>query len=345
MNLLLISPHPGFGGASTANQNIARSLKIAGHQVIYMDEYFPKEIGENIDITIDYYPIHQNGIKKQIRTYKYLSSLKPDAILLGMPIVGLINIVILLIFRLRGVKIGCIFHSLSLSNSFKGKTIDFIISCFTIICSHLFMVSKYTLISWQKFWFIKFRKNSTFVIHNVIQNKEQKFHKRDHENIRLGFVGRFSDEKQPVIFCELAKHYHNKNIKFVAFGDGPLFEECNNKYANYVDFHGYCNDMDIIYNSIDILLSTSKFENCPMIILEAARYGIPTIAPNVGGIPEIIQPGENGELYVNYDMNEIRDKIDKIINNYQYYSEKALDFIKLYTAEKKAHEWNNALNK
>ena len=82
-----------------------------------------------------------------------------------------------------------------------------------------------------------------------------------------------------------------------------------------------------------------------MIILEAAQYGIPTIAPNVGGIPEIVQPGENGELYDNYNINEIKDKVDKIINNYLHYSKKSLDFIKLYTAEKKAHEWNNALKK
>ena len=97
MKIIIISPHPGFGGASTANQNIAKSLMIAGHQIVYMDEYFPKELESKSNLHIDYYPIHQNGIRKQIETYKYIKSLNPDFIILGMPIIGVINLIIMTI--------------------------------------------------------------------------------------------------------------------------------------------------------------------------------------------------------------------------------------------------------
>lgn len=341
MKILLISPHPGFGGASTANQNIAKSLVITGHEVIYMDEYYPKN--KEIAFTIDKYPIHQNGIKKQFQLYKYLISLKPDAIIIGIPIIGIYIWIAMIILRIKGIKIGSIFHSLSLSNSYKGKMIDFLISCFTLTCSHLFFVSNYTLISWQKYWFIKRRKSSSYVIYNVIENNKRNDKKERDNFIKIGFVGRFSDEKQPHIFGETAQLYkNNNNVKFIAFGDGPLLDECKQKYADYVEFRGFNNNLDNIYNSIDILLLTSKFENCPMIILEAALYGVPSIAPNVGGIPEIIQKGNNGELYNNID--EIQSKIEVIINNYSHYSQTASNLIKSYTIEAKSEEWNTALN-
>lgn len=343
MKILLISPHPGFGGASTANQNIAKSMTFAGHDVIYFDEYYSRENIDASELSIDLYPIHKNSFKYQYKTYKYLTSLKPDAIILGMPIIGIHIWICMIALRLKGIKIGCIFHSLSLSQTIKGNIIDFLISCFSMTCTHLFFVSSYTLKSWKKFWMIKGRNKSSFVIHNAVDYKQLIKHKKKIADIRIGFVGRFSEEKQPHIFCKIAKaNKKHERIKFIAFGDGSLLNECKEKYSNVVDFRGFCNNTDEIYNSIDILLLTSKFENCPMIILEAALYGIPSIAPYVGGIPEVIQSGNNGELYNN--TNDIQSKIQTIINNYSHYSIAASNFIKSYTIEAKSEEWNKALN-
>ena len=42
------------------------------------------------------------------------------------------------------------------------------------------------------------------------------------------------------------------------------------------------------YNDIDIFINTSESEGVPVSIMEAMSYGVPTIAPNVGGISEIV---------------------------------------------------------
>ena len=44
------------------------------------------------------------------------------------------------------------------------------------------------------------------------------------------------------------------------------------------------------------LVNTSNYEGLPVSFMEALSFGIPIIAPNVGGIPEIVEHGVNGFL-------------------------------------------------
>src|SRR5262249_21215952 len=37
-------------------------------------------------------------------------------------------------------------------------------------------------------------------------------------------------------------------------------------------------------------------ENCPMVVLEAMAAGVPVLAANVGGVPDLIEPGQTGWL-------------------------------------------------
>lgn len=46
---------------------------------------------------------------------------------------------------------------------------------------------------------------------------------------------------------------------------------------------------------VDVFINTSESEGIPVSIMEAMSCGIPVIAPNVGGIPEIVRP-DNGVL-------------------------------------------------
>ena len=57
-------------------------------------------------------------------------------------------------------------------------------------------------------------------------------------------------------------------------------------------------DVNALYmdKSFDVFLNTSRKEGTPVSIMEAMRFGIPVIAPNVGGIPELVTP-EVGWLY------------------------------------------------
>ncbi len=50
-------------------------------------------------------------------------------------------------------------------------------------------------------------------------------------------------------------------------------------------------------NPVDLFVNTSSSEGLPFSIMEAMSYGIPVAAPDVGGIKELVVPGQNGFLW------------------------------------------------
>ncbi len=62
-----------------------------------------------------------------------------------------------------------------------------------------------------------------------------------------------------------------------------------------------------------VLVLPSYMENNPNVIMEALVVGIPVVAYNVGGIPDLIESGYNGYLVEPGNINELAEKIEKII--------------------------------
>lgn len=50
------------------------------------------------------------------------------------------------------------------------------------------------------------------------------------------------------------------------------------------------------YRSSDLLVLPSHSEGTPLVVMEALSCGTPVLAARVGGIPELIEPGRNGDL-------------------------------------------------
>lgn len=72
-------------------------------------------------------------------------------------------------------------------------------------------------------------------------------------------------------------------------------------------------DMPKIYNRSDILVVTSIYENCPTNILEAMSSKTLVVAPNVGGIPEIINDKYNGLLFDTGNVLQLVDILTNVI--------------------------------
>lgn len=115
----------------------------------------------------------------------------------------------------------------------------------------------------------------------------------------------------------------NIQVKWDHFGDGEMSDEikkfANSKLRSNIEciFHGNVSN-DSIYDfyknnaeNIDFILNVSDLEGIPVAIMEAAKYRIPAIARNVGGIPEIvlkeflIEPGENDKEAVDNIVSKI----------------------------------------
>jgi glycosyltransferase involved in cell wall biosynthesis len=68
-------------------------------------------------------------------------------------------------------------------------------------------------------------------------------------------------------------------------------------------------------NVMDIFVSSSVKEGCPLVILEAMACQKPVVATRVGGVPELVVDGENGILVSPKDSKAIAEAVLYLLNN------------------------------
>ena len=71
------------------------------------------------------------------------------------------------------------------------------------------------------------------------------------------------------------------------------------------------------YRSLDLYLNTSVHEGIPMSILEAMAYSLPVVAPDVGGISEVVSNSEDGYLIEKRDPWAFAEKCFLLYENRQ----------------------------
>jgi glycosyltransferase involved in cell wall biosynthesis len=68
------------------------------------------------------------------------------------------------------------------------------------------------------------------------------------------------------------------------------------------------------YGLSDILIGAADVESMPRSILEAMAFGMPVVATNIFGIPELVREGENGWLVEPNDLRSLTDGIDRALS-------------------------------
>lgn len=139
-------------------------------------------------------------------------------------------------------------------------------------------------------------------------------------------VGRIVEMKQYQLviqaFQEVRKN-HPKAILTIV-GDGPdkkrLLTYVHDSEIQGVEFVASGVDVSTYYKRSKLHVMASKWEGNPMVILESLSYGVPTLAPSVGGIPDVIRHFENGILFgepylqnLIYYMNLLMDDEELLI--------------------------------
>lgn len=132
------------------------------------------------------------------------------------------------------------------------------------------------------------------------------------------FAGKLIPKKRPLDFIEAlgAAHDANPEIFGLVTGDGPLkapMENAAQEKKTAVTFTGFLNqsDMPKAYAVSDCLVLPSDVgETWGLVVNEAFACGLPAIVSDrVGCAPDLVMPGETGEVYRCADKGRLSDII------------------------------------
>lgn len=179
---------------------------------------------------------------------------------------------------------------------------------------------------------LKYPEEKTSVIRRGIPIKELKSSQtkyrlkkelklKDSDKIVM-HIGNFSPEKNHEflleIFFELKEE--NPEIKLVCVGDGVIFQTIKQQIRKLdledsVFLLGFRKNIPELLAQANCFVLASKIEGVPGVILEAASQRVPSVATNVGGVPEVLINGETGFIIDDFNKNEYKEQLLSLVTN------------------------------
>jgi glycosyltransferase involved in cell wall biosynthesis len=135
----------------------------------------------------------------------------------------------------------------------------------------------------------------------------------------IGTISELHKTKGLKYVIEAISHIKH-NVIFIIIGDGQERESLEKLVSAYklndkIFFLGRIESASNYVKAFDIFTLTSITEALPYVVLEAGSAGLPIIASNVGGIPEIIENDKTGILVQPRISEEIKNSIEYLIKN------------------------------
>jgi len=144
------------------------------------------------------------------------------------------------------------------------------------------------------------------------------------EDFVIGNVARLETRKGHKFLIDAFKNIAEKQkggrIKLLIIGEGNK-RECLENYVKELNledkviFSGYREDVEEFMAVMDIFVLTSLREGLPRVLVQAAAVGMPSVAFNVDGVPEIIKDNYNGFLIEAKDLEQLENRIMQYMNS------------------------------
>ena len=334
MKILFVAGSLGRGGAEKQLFYLCDILSKNNFEVCVLsftkNEYYENEIIK-LGIEILHVENTKNKILKLINIYHLAKKFKPNVIY-GFHFytgfyVGVVG------FFLNCLSIGSI-----RSNGFSEKKINGLFSWLHYFFPQIFIANSKKAI--ENVHHIFYNKNVQY-LPNIIDLDFFKFQKKELKNENnLLFIGSLKEIKQPDLFIDLVRMLIKNKLKVNAtiIGNGEMYQDLKNDAKDLpITFYQEIDDVRKFLFQADYLVSTSKYEGTPNVILEAFSSGTPVMALYHDGLKHwienknLLKISTIDEMYLlilqseNVNLNFNR----KFVENYHSKSIVLNDFLKI----------------
>ena len=174
--------------------------------------------------------------------------------------------------------------------------------------------------------------NNYMILHNAIEVDRFIYNESVRNKIRselnlegkfvIGHVGRFMEQKNHEFILDLFKVLVNKepNAILLLMGDGELEDKMKQKaknlgISNNVRFLGNINNVNEMYQVMDVFILPSFFEGLPVVGIEAQAAGLKCILSDT--ITKEVAITDNVK-FLNLNSDSLKKWVDEIINASDY---------------------------
>ncbi|MBU0539251.1 MAG: glycosyltransferase family 4 protein [Gammaproteobacteria bacterium] len=156
-------------------------------------------------------------------------------------------------------------------------------------------------------------------------------------DVQLLMVASFTSQKrQDLLLKSLVRLPEHIHLSLV--GEGPTLKDCKDlsvklKLSDRVKFLGAVKNVEALYAQADLCLLLSHWEGFGLVVLEAAQYGVPTLASDVEGLREICP--EPSLLFKGEDANDLAEHILHLLNakNQHISADQLMDFAETFSLD------------
>jgi glycosyltransferase involved in cell wall biosynthesis len=146
----------------------------------------------------------------------------------------------------------------------------------------------------------------------------------DDDVLLVGVVARVVAIKGPHVFLGAAARLKEQcpNVRFLVVGDGAFRPECEALakalgLGGSVRFLGWRRDIPEVLSALDLVVlpTVMDFEGTPVALIEALATGRAVVATDVGGVVDVIRPGQTGLLVPPNDPSALADAMRRLLGD------------------------------
>jgi len=355
--ILYIITKANFGGAQRYVYELATALHDEGHQIAVasgntgeltnrlnesgIPTYVAKGLTRDVGLFREFVALYS--------LYKIIRRVNPDTVHLNSGKAGGIGAVAARLARVPQIVFTAHGWSFLEPRPWWWKLLTWISSFFTTLLTHKVILVSHNDSKESRLLGIK---NKSTVIHTGID--EFPTYKRaearkllfshdiltaHEQDVWLVTHGELNQNKNHTVAIDAVAEFNSQNrtkIFYTIIGEGELLSEVKDQVElrglrDYVHFTGQILEPRKYLNAFDIYLIPSLKEGLPYALLEAGIMGLPSIASNVGGIPEVIESGVSGILTSPNNHITIVNALTELINNPDLrtnYADNLKDYVK-----------------